>query len=783
MTIRDSRPKSIDLTHHLNTLSRSRIPSPLKDIIKYMAEPGIISLAGGLPHPTLFPYHGLRLDAYAPDALTNQEQAARVPLYSAKSEEGAKINISSGLQYSHAKGSERLSSFVREFTEHVLHPGYLDFEILLHSGNTDAWNKVVSLLCEEEDYILVEQHTYPSAQALWAPMGCRGAPVDMDKDGIIPEALERLLERWNEAEMRGKRPKLLYVIPVAQNPTGATMTLERKKAVYDICVKYDVVICEDDPYYFLQLPAYASPEHRVSRPQSEMTSQELVASLVPTFVSLDWQGRVIRLETFSKTLGPGNRLGYFVCNPIFAERLLRATEVMTQSPSGWSQIVIEELLVTWGQQGFLRWLMGLRHSYAVRRDWMCDSLAECFDVVAAPEGALNDVVAYSRNRAKEVRSAPFFSFSYPKGGMFLWIKLDLSQNPAYQRMKANGEANAERKWADEFWVSMIKAKVPLLNLPTPGYPRVDVFYPLGSSSSWVLLHSDPEQRPTNEARAFGGLLSTGVFLRDLYLTNRSNVVAWWSYRNGKNSRAPKPMPPTSDSTNAEANNLRKYIRRLAFTDHEERDRMLNEWVKDDGVNQLVLSAAGAGSRHNSHELGQGASDDEGFESPSTRMDDSEQERARPFKRVRTKVEQRSRSPSADESVDQDDTQWRPESALRLSLKPATPADSESSSIVDDENGGTGRPNQQVSNWVDHYIGQSLRASSEANGPSYENRQTLLSNYFCWQGPRNSIVDQRVFENAMRENDPKYCSQFLLYSIYAHTIRYVPNLAELAHEYT
>ncbi|KAL0565119.1 hypothetical protein V5O48_016912, partial [Marasmius crinis-equi] len=292
-----------------------------------------------------------------------------------------------------------------------------------------------------------------------------------------------------------------------------------------------------------------------------------------------------------------------------------------------------------------------------------------------------------------------------------------------------------------------------------------------------------EQGYTSSTESFKQEQSQDIHLTFMCLTNLATIVAWWLYRDNKNMRVPKPMLLMDDSTNLEVNTLRKYIHQLASADHKERDQMLNEWVKDDGAKQLVLVTMDASSEHESHKLGKQASDSEGLDSPSTHMDDSEQEQAWPFKRVRTKVEQRLQSPSTDESVDQDDTQWRPESALRLFLKPATPADSESSSIVDDENGGTGRPNQQVSNWVDHYIGQSLRASSEANGPSYENRQTLLSNYFCWQGPRNSIVDQRVFENAMRENDPKYCSQFLLYSIYAHTIRYVPNLAELAHEYT
>lgn len=105
-------------------------------------------------------------------------------------------------------GSASLSSFIREFTSHVMTPGYSDFEILLHSGNTDAWNKVVNILCEFGDYILVEEHTYPSSQALWAPMGCKGVPIPIDKDGLIPEALELVLKNWDQTFPGIKRPHL-----------------------------------------------------------------------------------------------------------------------------------------------------------------------------------------------------------------------------------------------------------------------------------------------------------------------------------------------------------------------------------------------------------------------------------------------------------------------------------------------------------------------------------------------------------------------------------------------
>jgi len=105
-------------------------------------------------------------------------------------------------------GSKSLSAFLYNFAQRVLRPAYSDFEVLLHFGNTDAWNKIVNLLCEPGDYILVEEYTYPSAQAVWAPMGCCGVPIPLDKDGILPEALERVLSDWEQVHPGVRRPHL-----------------------------------------------------------------------------------------------------------------------------------------------------------------------------------------------------------------------------------------------------------------------------------------------------------------------------------------------------------------------------------------------------------------------------------------------------------------------------------------------------------------------------------------------------------------------------------------------
>jgi aromatic amino acid aminotransferase I len=114
-------------------------------------------------------------------------------------------------------GDPNLRRWAYDFTTRVFQPGYADFEILLHSGNTDGWCKVVRLLCEPGDLILCEEHTYPSAQALWIPMGCKAVPIKMDSDGIEPESLEKMLATWDTTHPFVKRPHL-YVAKIVMAP-------------------------------------------------------------------------------------------------------------------------------------------------------------------------------------------------------------------------------------------------------------------------------------------------------------------------------------------------------------------------------------------------------------------------------------------------------------------------------------------------------------------------------------------------------------------------------------
>ncbi|KAH8895551.1 aromatic aminotransferase Aro8 [Thozetella sp. PMI_491] len=450
--------ETVDLSHHINLKSRSRHPSPLKDIIKFMGYEGMISLAGGLPHPSLFPIHDLALSVSSP---STGEDVARLEV----SNETSGTKLSQWLQYGNGAGAPALREWCRDFTEQVHQPANKNFEILCHPGNTNAWSKVVGLLLEEGDYILCEEFTYPSSQALWIPLGNFAAPVALDAEGMRADLLRKVLEEWDLHHPNTRRPHVLYIVPVGSNPSGVTYSAQRKQEIYAICVEYDIILVEDDPYYFLQFPPF---DLEKNGPDEEIASNDgFLKSLSPSFLRYDHQGRVIRLESFSKTLAPGLRLGYFITNPIFTERLLRASEVETQDPSGLSQAVTLSLLQSWGTDGYITWLKNLRTKYEVRCGWMIAAFGQHFDLVPAskyPDLQAEGVVAVLK-AADGSKATPVFSFVPPTGGMFIWTRFYLQSNPAFKTLlEAGTYDDPEQTFTDQLWALLAEEKVLL----TPG---------------------------------------------------------------------------------------------------------------------------------------------------------------------------------------------------------------------------------------------------------------------------------------------------------------------------
>lgn len=254
----------------------------------------------------------------------------------------------------------------------------------------------------------------------------------------------------------------MYIVPVGSNPTGSTMGAKRRQEIYDVCVEFDVIIVEDDPYTFLQFPTYRLSEagKDVVSGTEPQSPEAFKASLVPSFLSFDTQGRVIRLDTFSKTLAPGFRLGWFTAAPMLIERLLRGTEVETQSPSGWSQIILQKLLSEWGIHGYLTWLANLRDQYRARRNQMCDAITRSFDVREAETTTVKGaegLVAFAKGT-----DTPIFSFVPPTGGMFIWITVYISKSTRFAKFTDDATIeDPEQAFMDELWKTLADNKVLL----------------------------------------------------------------------------------------------------------------------------------------------------------------------------------------------------------------------------------------------------------------------------------------------------------------------------------
>ncbi|VDC08029.1 unnamed protein product [Peniophora sp. CBMAI 1063] len=468
---------AIDLSHHLSVRGRSYERSPLKALIaRYDDRPGLIKLFSGAPHEDYFPItsvdvHALPYDNFSatPASLSNSVSwfkrffglapAQPKPITFTINHDPAPgdngLNLTKALQYNPVRGLDYVAATINDFAARAFQPAYADFKTLLHTGNTDGWSRVLQILAEPGDTIIGEEWIYASALTAGAPANLKFISIEMDDEGLLPEKLRERLAGWDES-VKGKRPHLMYTVPVGQNPSGRTMGLKRKQEVYDVCAEFDIIILEDDPYYFLQAGLYKPKDVRARTATSgaNQTDEEWLASLAPSFLRVDTQGRVIRIDTVSKFLAPGLRLGWFTTSPLFAERLERVGEVATQAPNGLGTAVVGGLLREWTQDGFIRWLRGVRALYTVRRDYFVDALYDTFDVersVVTEKTDGRDVcVAYAKQngmREKGVRR-PLFEFIPPTSGLFIWLKVAF---PPYLRHRYH---NSKESLEMLFWTSL-----------------------------------------------------------------------------------------------------------------------------------------------------------------------------------------------------------------------------------------------------------------------------------------------------------------------------------------
>ncbi|WP_239069676.1 MULTISPECIES: PLP-dependent aminotransferase family protein [unclassified Streptomyces] len=316
--------------------------SPVREILALTARPEVISFAGGLPAPELFDAEGIR--AAYDQVLAEAPQRV--------------------LQYSTTEGDPALRGAVAARLGARGLPTDAD-DLLVTAGSQQGLALLATALLEPGDTVLVEDPTYLAALQCFGFTGARVLPVPSDEDGIDPAALEELVVR--------ERPKLLYLIPNFQNPTGRTLPLARRQAVAEVAARHGLWIVEDDPYGELRFDG---------EPVPWIASLEAAAD------------RTVLLGSFSKIMAPGMRLGWLRA----PEALRRACVIAKQAADLHSSTVDQAAAARYlADRDLDAHLHRVRGAYRLRRDALLAGLP-----AALPAGS-----AWNR----------------PDGGMFLWVRL------------------------------------------------------------------------------------------------------------------------------------------------------------------------------------------------------------------------------------------------------------------------------------------------------------------------------------------------------------------------
>ena len=318
-------------------------PSVIREILKVTEKPGIISFAGGLPSPQTFPIDAMR------------EASERVLRDDGKA----------ALQYAASEGHAPLREWV---AQDLLKQGMRisPDQVLITTGSQQGLDLVAKILIDAGSRILVETPTYLGALQAFTPMEPNVVSVDSDNHGVDPADLRAKVGTGAD------KARFVYLLPNFQNPTGRTMTEERRAAVAQVAVESGLPIIEDNPYGDLWFDAPPAPSLSSRHPDGS-----------------------VYLGSFSKILAPGLRLGYLVAPTALYPKLLQAKQAADLHTPSFNQRVVAEVL----KDGFID-----RHVPTIRALYkqQCEAMLAALDREMAGLG---------------------LSWNRPVGGMFLWVQL------------------------------------------------------------------------------------------------------------------------------------------------------------------------------------------------------------------------------------------------------------------------------------------------------------------------------------------------------------------------
>ena len=338
------------MTYQFSDKIASLKPSAIREILKAPKDADTISLAAGNPAPETFPVADLA--KFAADIFANDSTTA--------------------LQYGATDGYEPLRRAVAARQKSVWGIGksvvdgdsFNDTTIIVSGGNQGI-ELAAKVFCNEGDTVICENPTFIGGLNAFRSCGYNTVGVPIEEDGMNVEALEETIKATPNA-------KLLYIIPTFQNPAGITTSLEKRKAIYEVCKKYSLMILEDNPYGELR---FAGEE-------------------IPTIKSFDTEGLVIYCSSFSKILSAGMRVGFVVAPEEVAAKMVVAKQSEDVHTNQFFQMLCYKFMTECDLDAHIAMI---REVYGRK----CRLMLECLE--------------------KELPSS--IHFTRPEGGLFIWVTL------------------------------------------------------------------------------------------------------------------------------------------------------------------------------------------------------------------------------------------------------------------------------------------------------------------------------------------------------------------------
>lgn len=318
-------------------------PSAIREILKATSAGDVIPFAAGNPAPEAFPVDDVRkitADILEKDPIT-------------------------ALQYGISEGYTPLRKTIKKYMKDKYNVGTENDDIIITSGAQQVIDLATKVLVNEDDVVISESPSFIGALNTYRSYKGRLVGVDVDSDGMNMEMLEEVLKKEKNA-------KLIYTIPNFQNPSGVTMSWEKRQRLYELAKEYGVIILEDNPYGELR----CSGEN------------------VPCIKSIDTEGIVIYSGSFSKILSPGIRVAFTIANKELIAKMTVGKQASDVHTPVLTQMIVNEWMNNYDMEGHI---LKIRDIYRKKLELMCGLI----------DSELGDFVTYVK----------------PEGGLFIWCKL------------------------------------------------------------------------------------------------------------------------------------------------------------------------------------------------------------------------------------------------------------------------------------------------------------------------------------------------------------------------